>query len=671
MNNLQDLNTEGDTDFSFTDTRSNNVIWYIGTPSNTSITIDENQPHDLYLGGLRINEIIGSSSTGLTVVVDLSHIPGSHSISITNIPSGVTVTESPANHFAITGINKVQDFVHIANNTVVQIGFGTDGVYSYTPQLSYNTASGVVTKSWTVDLTINAVTYLTTPPNYSFIAGGTRAFTSLDIIDNTGVFDPTWTLTLTPSTTSAYSSMSSSYVSGGTQSFNPTTKVMTLTGDTGEMNSLLDGLSIDFESYELDFTIDYYLTNDLNSDVDTKTQNLTSTTTGVFQDRDYLSNQPNFVYAGAVGDFEDAIDVSSTYVIKLTATDGELSYPTTTGDPSTYVTSATSIEFSGIYSALIAKLPEVKYYPDKNFTSNTSITFSLYENSVAPANLLISGDFAVNYAGAGTIGTVVYALNQNTGGPATNQISAPYGTYGATYQDWTPTTEQIKYCVMDILIVGAPGLDGGGDGGGGAGGGEIINLTNQTILNQTYTCKLPHSGTDYHTEFSGYTARNGNNGGNGYSTGATGGSNDLYSGGAGITITAEGLPATSNRTTIAGGGGAGAAGAGQAATSVDDDANGVANYVRGGTGGAGYYSSITGYGRYYGAGAGGQGYKTISSIQYGIGGEWAHLTTDLAWTYEGHVNLGNNVASNFTGSQGYICSGSAGGTGGVIIQVKV
>lgn len=668
MNSIEDLNNKATSPVEFVDFRPTNINFLVGTPLNNSVTIDENQTHVLSTGGLIITDIINYESCLPKLTINLNPISEfSVGLTLSNPSANIVLSQPGTNIFVITGINGPVDWASLINGIVIQIPFDLSGTFVYSPTLTWTTADGPQTKTWTTTLTVNAVTYLTTPSDFTFTANKQTVFpTTLRIIDNTESFDPIWTLVIAPSSVDNINTIGSTYIGGGSFTFNNTSKVVTLVGNTADVNQHLDNLTVTYGASELDFTVQYNLSNNLSIETDLKSNSVTSLTSNVFRDRIYLSNQSNFPFSTFVPVFNNLSALSSTFVFVLSTTDGELSYPTDPADTETYTTPASSITISSTYTNLISIIQLIKFYPVKDFVDNTIYTISLYLNSVSSENLLTSGSVACNFAGAGAVAPHLYGITRM------NELP---GSVFPGAQSWTPTYEEIRYCQMDYLIVGAAGLNGNGDYAGGGGGGEVKLFTAQPILDQTYPIRAGISGYNYTTTFNGENARAGANGANGYSTGGNGGANGdpTKTGGSSLTATVSGNYNSTPQSVSASGGGGGAGASGGDAYIIGEA--GGAQVLKAGAGGIGLTQEITGRALEYGAGYAG----LTPNNDYTLTGEnRTSVSTLIASGYPDGPNGTNQVSGiAYTGARfptGYIWQQAAPAneyTAGVIIKTYV
>lgn len=170
-----------------------------------------------------------------------------------------------------------------------------------------------------------------------------------------------------------------------------------------------------------------------------------------------------------------------TYTVSLSSNIGKFTDSAGTGLASPYT-------FSGTRSVIREIILAAKFWPNKNNTSNGTVTVVLKQSTTTLSTDTITMTYSGTSATLDSYRTFVYS------GMAS----------GNTF---TPTAELLTYYnTVDIVLVGAGG--GGRKGGGGGGGGGVVQLTNQTLTNQTYTFSIA-SGTNNSSGNTGGNASNG------------------------------------------------------------------------------------------------------------------------------------------------------------------
>lgn len=328
-------------------------------------------------------------------------------------------------------------------------------------------------------------------------------------------------------------------IEGGTSNFDPITKILTIQGSKIEVNNRL--LTFKFKvigDYEENFVFSYsvltpqfYTATKLQNIVcnsnDTEVSNLSIT-------REYIGNQENLIFSAntpQVIDFDTT--PSNTYGFTLNCSFGEWSLNgTTISNP---------VSFSGTREQVNSVLSEVRFYPNLNFSSNGTFTYTHIKNGVS----VFTNNIALN----GTAGTYIE-----------KEINF------LVSQTWTPSLADVKYAkVIELLVVGGGG--GGSTDGGGGGGGQVkYSSTEFNLENQTYTITIGVGGATANIAFNGgnseafgitaFGGRGGDgvNGGGSYAPNGT-----FFNGGTGGGWMSSG--AFDGDDGVCGGGGAGSGGA--------------------------------------------------------------------------------------------------------------
>lgn len=269
MKSLTELNSfNAATVFEFNDERPPNVILNTDSVFDQQVDIFEGENH-ISPNSVEVNDIINYDVTNLSYNIDL-----------TNMPDGTSVIWSPSTPawmndsvdgdvYSITGFKTPADW-EIVKNPTIDIPNDVEGIYNYTASLTYTTATGVETVDWIVTVTITGVDELQDANRFFFTSNTTQTLTGTPAIIDTDS-GKTYTITLTPSNTASVTSLSSTGT-GGSSSFNGTTKVLTIVGTKNQVNSHLSNVSFTASTVQEDFNITYLLTNSTNGVTDTKIQ---------------------------------------------------------------------------------------------------------------------------------------------------------------------------------------------------------------------------------------------------------------------------------------------------------------------------------------------------------------------------------------------------------------
>jgi hypothetical protein len=340
----------------------------------------------------------------------------------------------------------------------------------------------------------------------------------------------------------------------------------------------------------------------------------------------YSSNSVNDIFGvGTTPQLGDTID--GTFTVTLSTANGDFA---STTDP---LNGNSPLSYTGNKAQVNAWLDTIRFYPDKNYTSNTTFTITLVKSGTG--GYTVTKTPALNFAGASGFTPRTYTITTN-------------GT-------WTPQFEEIKYGTMDYAIIGGGGSGAGCYGGtntnyapcGGSGGGagQVTVVNAETVPNATITVTIGSGGSNVTGTNSGVAG--GSTivtgwGGVGGSLIAGGGGGGIYggytvspptSGGGGLSgASFQGAPMRFQtftfKTTGGGGGGAGGHASGYNQSQSISSGDGL-----GGPGGAGI---------------------TFRSVTYGVGGPGvgpAGSTVSASTTYGSGGRGQNNSYSNNTAGQ--------------------
>jgi hypothetical protein len=296
--------------------------------------------------------------------------------------------------------------------------------------------------------------------------------TGAPIINDVG-FDGTGTYgyTITPSTTSAISTIAVTG-SGGTASFNNSTKVLTITGSRSEINARLSLITItpgvDFAS---NFTLSYACSTP-RADTATKIQvvSIGSTDTEIVNmnvNRNFLANTSNSIFAATTPQISDNDATNPTYTAVFSSNNGTFSYSTSLS-PVVDSGGSSPLSITGTKTFINDRFSSVKFYPTVNFSGNTTFTYTQFKNGVQQVSQSVA-----------LIG-------------AANSFATVF-TQFLSSQTYTPPPEFLLYSQYEIVLVGGGG-GGGASIGGGGGGGGVTTAVGQQWVNQTYNVVVGSGG---------------------------------------------------------------------------------------------------------------------------------------------------------------------------------
>lgn len=303
--------------------------------------------------------------------------------------------------------------------------------------------------------------------------------TSSSVTDTPLITEPdydglgTYTLTITPTNTLAYSTMTANG-SFGSQSFNNATKVLTLTGTRSQVNERLGNLSFVPETdFQDDFALSYALTTP-RAETANKVQSIFcgSNDTEVSNmdiSRTFLTNNKNNIFSSDTPQIIDNDTTATNYTITITSSFGQMAFGTD-------LPTSNVITYTGTKSQCNALFSTIAFWPPKDSTSNGTFTYQQYKDGTLHAEHTVA------------------LLAQ------TSEYANKRSFIISSSQIWTPDYEDLTYGNIDAALVGGGGAGGyytaTYQGSGGGGGGEVIILRNLSLSNIGYTITIGDGGED-------------------------------------------------------------------------------------------------------------------------------------------------------------------------------
>ena len=257
MKTLRDLNDDAATNIEFTDDRAAGV-YFDRDPSTvlSSITKKGNSILTPFVPMINVVDIVDYAAVGLEVTVELNSPTVGETFDTTNIPTYLTVDETVANEITFGGFRSSADWDWLVTNFKIDMNSSEYLEIDYTVTITDDIIGYNISYDVTYQISSD-VFNITGVETGVFSRNATRSFTGPTVIDRG--FEPTYTITLTPSNTSMVTTLASAG-SGGTSSFNGGTKVLTITGTRIQVNTHLTSLSITAPDVDtVDFDIAYNL----------------------------------------------------------------------------------------------------------------------------------------------------------------------------------------------------------------------------------------------------------------------------------------------------------------------------------------------------------------------------------------------------------------------------
>lgn len=406
--------------------------------------LDEDYPNAIWT-------ITGTVSSSNSLVSFSSSYTGGGTFNYNSSTKSFTISGTRAQ------VNNHLNFLSITSNTVY-----LDFILYYALSNNQDTTTDTKTQL----LKNSSIEFLTNPPDYYYTED---TQTTLDqypqITDTSYTGTGIYTLTVLSSFAGSIRTLSSTGT-GGSSSFNNSTKVLTITGTKSQVNSHLQNITMRPETdvgYLFQFV--YSLTTPIGSTA-TKFQQIIpgSADTEIANmslSRSYTANRVNFIFSSNTPFINDLdTNPSNVYTISLQCGFGVWSI-----DGTTYNSVYT---FTGSRTACNEKFAQLRFYPNRNVSSNGIFNYTQLKNGIEQVNSSVSL--------LGTAGTF--------GNPRTIAFTSS--------QTWSPTLEDFFYGTYAAIVVGAGG-GGGNPAGGGAG--QSIYQHGLTFNQTSYTVTVGVGGS--------------------------------------------------------------------------------------------------------------------------------------------------------------------------------
>jgi len=268
MNSLTELNGHGLNNIAYTDTRDPSVAFQNGSATNPTIYINQGQPFYASYGN-NIVEIINYPVCNVCYIIDLSSANDGVTVTWTNFPSHCSITNPSSKIWKVSGIQSAADWELIRNPTI-QLPDEEATTLIYNSSITYLTSSVM---SWTNTVNITPYDVFNIPVDYDYPNGVSAVVYPYVKVYDTTTNNIIWTVSVTPSSPSSVNIMFTTGT-GGTSSFNATTKVLTIIGTRTQVNSHLTSLYFTgIQDSTTNFSMAYRATNNTDSRDKTVTQN--------------------------------------------------------------------------------------------------------------------------------------------------------------------------------------------------------------------------------------------------------------------------------------------------------------------------------------------------------------------------------------------------------------
>ena len=399
-----------------------------------------------------IQEIINPNGTlNLTYSIDLSSVPGA-TLTWTTLFSG-SITSEVNQVYSVRAIESINDWDFVKAPTIT-LPNDFQGSFEYICTLTYLAASGLTTQSWTVGSFV---------PVSNIAAQFTQTVTPTYF---KGVVNEEFTSSFT--------------LLGGGLEFDIASAdfVSTFDMDADVDRPFRGFTSVQTVDATVNASINYLLANGVSNLTVTANKSFTGDRiepiTNLDNIRTFRSNTVSAIFNSNPPVIQ-VPDSSGTYQVIVTCADG--GFGTGGFDNITENT----FSFTGNEADTNFWIRDLIFYPDKDFTQDTTMNFKLYKNSVLFRNV----DIVLDYAGVGFTGRNVEYTSSGT---------------------FTPTVDELRYSSMHYMLIGGgggmspdilyPSPSGGNDkGNAGGGGGAVVYALNQPISNTSYSFTVGSGGT--------------------------------------------------------------------------------------------------------------------------------------------------------------------------------
>jgi hypothetical protein len=367
-NSLQELNNYSLTSVFYEDERD--YVITFSNQINPTIAVVEDEFFQNPVG-VDILELV-SPPRFQTYTIDLSAFADLVDFSWPQpLPPGISIL-NPNNNgiYSLTGIFR-PDFWQIVRGPTIAVK-DQDSNFTYTASFTYPNPDNIaedITRTWTVNVNITAQPELSPVQPWKYIVNQSGTIAGAPVIVDAYTGSDPYTMVITPSNTTVIQSLST-LGSGGTVDFNPTTKVLTITGTKTQVNSHLSGIVFapiadQLQSLELS----YSLTNPISGIVSSAVQQIAAINEFFeFTADDYDEDVPK-----SLG--YSVLDESATAVFTVTISQSE---PNISADPGQFIFNGAPVGNSLTVTGSRTEINSgnITYVPPIDWTNNIVLSIS-------------------------------------------------------------------------------------------------------------------------------------------------------------------------------------------------------------------------------------------------------------------------------------------------------
>jgi hypothetical protein len=380
VNSLANLNSYSNDFLTFNDERPETYLFQPDSPISQSITVYENQTHNVPVG-TNITGLFNANAVSYSI--NISDHPGT-TISwgnLSGLGTGNLTTSTVGNVYTVSNIISTVDW-NIVKSPTVTMAVNPPDYWDYVCTINYGNAQ---TKSWTVAVDVQQLDQLTSSSSHYYNDGVPEIILGTPQYYNTGIAeydDATFTLSVAPTPTNALVQMTSSGM-GVASSFNPTTKTLTVTGNSAVIVSHLANIELtpiddNFDSY----TLTYSLYNADSNFTTVKTQNIVAIQNIYMSEPSPIYYSPNtskiLTNTPLITDVEAPTSTTYSLAISSTTANTITSLSSTgSGGTSTWNNSTKTLTIAGTKAQINSHLANVTIQPGLDYTSDFDLKYAL------------------------------------------------------------------------------------------------------------------------------------------------------------------------------------------------------------------------------------------------------------------------------------------------------
>lgn len=292
-NTLTQLNNFSSQSIPFDDERPYSITFDPSSPANVTVSLTEDQPFVSPVG-TNITFLQSAPAANLTYNIDLTAFGNLATLTWASpLPTTVSVLNPGSDVYSLTGLF-TSDVWELVRNPTISIR-DRDTSFSYTANIRYAdpaNIANVAVKSWTVNATVTATDELGPATTWSYVQNDSGTIVGAPNIIDSPPGTPSYTLTVTPSDISVVNLLQS-FGSGGSSTFNSSTKVLTLAGTKDEINSHLNSIKFTPTADTVEnITLAYVLTNSPSGVVSTEIQTINALAAAFTVVNSYVEDVP-------------------------------------------------------------------------------------------------------------------------------------------------------------------------------------------------------------------------------------------------------------------------------------------------------------------------------------------------------------------------------------------